>query len=560
MNKQKNRRILIIDDQESIHDDYQKIIGRKARDPSLLDAAANDLFGDTGSTAVPEAFEIDSAYQGEEGFNMVRAAIDAGRPYALAFVDIRMPPGWDGVETVKRIWEIDPEILVVICTAYSDYTWEQMIDGLGQSDRFLILKKPFEQIEVRQFAVALTERWNLVRTDTLTGLLNRRAFSEHLYREHARSIRHGTPLSCAMLDLDFFKRVNDELGHSVGDTVLKAVAEQLKQCVRASDHVCRIGGEEFCVLLPHIDDVGACAWAEKTRLLVAALIIEGLSDFLQMTVSIGVAVLSPDVKSPETLVERADTVLRIAKQQGRNRVVCFERIQETGTESNAFTLMQSPLNGICAAEVMTTPIPCLRLDANVGEAAAVLLRCNIAAVAVADAAGRLLGVISEKEVMPELVRAEGRNTAVDRLMNTHFVSYAADTPVTRVFDFLSRVSINQVFVVQDGKPIGTITRGGILRWLNGWLGAHEIDPSLPPFVAATLQATRTRAMATAGDLARLRRPADGRFERRDERHRAAPARRHVRNAGTNERPDLLRSKTVAGSHADREPRTVTSTK
>lgn len=204
----RNLRILVIDDQETIHQDYRKIIGAKpSGGGDELQSLTSDLFGDEflASDGGEPAFEIDSAFQGKDGYSLVQAALEEGRPYAMAFVDIRMPPGWDGIETVQRIWEIDPEMLIVLCSAYSDYTWESMVDKLGRTDRFLILKKPFENIEVRQFAMALTERWNLARTDALTGAMNRRAMCEQLQREWARSIRHDVPLSCVMIDLDFFK-------------------------------------------------------------------------------------------------------------------------------------------------------------------------------------------------------------------------------------------------------------------------------------------------------------------------------------------------------------------
>ena len=99
---------------------------------------------------------IDSAFQGQEGLAMARQALEEGRPYAMAFVDIRMPPGWDGVETTGKIWEHYPDLQVVICTAYSDYSLEEMLDKLGHSDRLVILKKPFDNIEVQQLANALT--------------------------------------------------------------------------------------------------------------------------------------------------------------------------------------------------------------------------------------------------------------------------------------------------------------------------------------------------------------------------------------------------------------------
>ena len=172
MNEHKAIHILVIDDQESIHEDFRKIIESQPGDQSLNKAAAA-LFGDSVvCSEFNESFKIDSAYQGEEGLAMVRQAVWKSRPYPLAFVDIRMPPGWDGVETVGRIWEIDPEILIVLCTAYSDHTWEEIIRRLGRTDHLLILKKPFDNIEVRQIVLSLSKRWRLSRqaTTTLTQL------------------------------------------------------------------------------------------------------------------------------------------------------------------------------------------------------------------------------------------------------------------------------------------------------------------------------------------------------------------------------------------------------
>jgi PAS domain S-box-containing protein len=107
------------------------------------------------------SFELDSAYQGQEALEMVKQALAANRPYALAFVDVRMPPGWDGVETIARIWEVDPGVQIVVCTAYADYSWEEMRAKVGQPDNLLVLKKPFDNIEVQQLAHALTKKWLL---------------------------------------------------------------------------------------------------------------------------------------------------------------------------------------------------------------------------------------------------------------------------------------------------------------------------------------------------------------------------------------------------------------
>ena len=158
---QRNQRILIIDDNAAIHDDVRKILGVPAREDADLDAEAADLFGREADALTMVEFEIDSAFQGQEGLAMAQRALEEGRPYAMAFIDIRMPPGWDGVETISRIWKMYPELQVVICTAYSDYSWEEMIREIGRTDNLVILKKPFDNVEVLQLAHTLTQKWTL---------------------------------------------------------------------------------------------------------------------------------------------------------------------------------------------------------------------------------------------------------------------------------------------------------------------------------------------------------------------------------------------------------------
>jgi len=154
-------RILIIDDNPSIHEDIRKILGGREDRRDGLDQARAALFGEDPVSRAQRGFEIDSAFQGQEGLQKVKEAEEAGKPFALAFVDVRMPPGWDGVETINRIWQVQPQLQVVICTAYSDYSWEEMIRRIGKTDSMVILKKPFDNIEVLQLAHALTEKWRL---------------------------------------------------------------------------------------------------------------------------------------------------------------------------------------------------------------------------------------------------------------------------------------------------------------------------------------------------------------------------------------------------------------
>ena len=158
----KNLRILIVDDNRSIHSDFRKILADDGGSDGAR-AVEAALFGEDTRSLHAASFELDSAFQGKDGYEMVVRAVAEGRPYTVAFMDVRMPPGWDGIETTARIWEADPEMQVVICTAFSDYSWEEMGAKLGQSDKLVILKKPFDNIEALQLAAALTEKWNLAR-------------------------------------------------------------------------------------------------------------------------------------------------------------------------------------------------------------------------------------------------------------------------------------------------------------------------------------------------------------------------------------------------------------
>jgi two-component system sensor histidine kinase/response regulator len=161
INPNQNRRILVIDDNRAIHEDFRKILTRpKAALANLAETEAA-LFGDESPQFEMPEFQIDSAFQGQEGLDLIEKSLQENRPYAMAFVDVRMPPGWDGVETTAQIWQKYSDLQVVICTAYSDYSWEEMLKKLGYSDRLVILKKPFDNIEVLQLAISMTEKWRL---------------------------------------------------------------------------------------------------------------------------------------------------------------------------------------------------------------------------------------------------------------------------------------------------------------------------------------------------------------------------------------------------------------
>jgi CheY-like chemotaxis protein/AraC-like DNA-binding protein len=201
-------RILIVDDNPTVHDAFDEILRRVPANAELEKEEAFMFGAPQQPRAVKPTYQTDHALSGAEGIEKVRQAIQADAPYQVAFVDVRMP-GMDGVEAVERMWELDPHIQTVICTAYADYRWEDLAKRLGQTDRLLVLKKPFHDIEVMQLASALARKWILGRqaamkfeqAETLVAHRTQKLIEFHR-REHQRieeldqtKLRHLTTLA-----------------------------------------------------------------------------------------------------------------------------------------------------------------------------------------------------------------------------------------------------------------------------------------------------------------------------------------------------------------------------
>jgi len=469
-------RIIVIDDNPAIHEDFKKILDPAMNEKeNVLSELDKALFEDKLTSTVKEAaqfpqYHVDFANQGREGVEIIKKALDENKPFCVAFVDIRMPPGWDGIETIQEIWKIDHWIQVVICTAYSDYSWEETIAKLGVSDNLLILKKPFDVTEVRQLASSLTEKWllnvklqkhvtnlesiieertlalakslalvratlestadgifvedlegkivdyntifstmwqvpeailklNLTKNvlefeakqvidpeafiskmeylnknfeaevidelnlkdghcferyckphrmsdkivgrvwsfrdisdqkrmhqellfqathDKLTNLPNRRLLSDRMMQHLVFAKRNQTLVSVLLFDLDGFKSINDSMGHTSGDSVLKLVAKRVSEIIRGNDTLARLGGDEFVVVLSDsVEDPQAADLSKK----IMDVIMQPFKLFNQevsLSASIGISVYPKDGDSPEELLRKADGAMYSVKNTKGN--------------------------------------------------------------------------------------------------------------------------------------------------------------------------------------------------------------------------------------------------
>ncbi|TWU07766.1 putative bifunctional diguanylate cyclase/phosphodiesterase [Stieleria varia] len=351
-----SHRILIVDDNPLIHEDYRKVFTSCIEElPGIDDfQLAPDQDGEPtcgSSSSDRRDLRIDSVYQGHDAVQMVVDAMEQNDPYSVAFVDMRMPPGMDGLETIENLWRVSPALQVVLCTAFSDRPWDEVMSRIGQTDNLLILKKPFDDVEVLQLAQALIrkrdatleagikhqilERLVHERTaalehaalhDGLTGLANRVKFDERLAESLQMAGCGGNEaeaLTVLIVDLDHFKFVNDTLGHPSGDELLRTVGQRLAGAVGQSGMVSRFGGDEFAVVCERQD-------ASETALVVARIrsaINEPIDidgETVRVSASIGIAVYPNDGRTPCDLFRNADIALYQAKQDGRSCARFFE--------------------------------------------------------------------------------------------------------------------------------------------------------------------------------------------------------------------------------------------
>jgi two-component system, cell cycle sensor histidine kinase and response regulator CckA len=515
-----NRRVLIVDDNTSIHADFRNILCPDHADEAAADAMEAVLFGEDKPDEV--SFELESAYQGQEGFEMVKRALAENRPYALAFVDVRMPPGWDGVETIARIWEVDPELQVVVCTAYADYSWEEMRSKVGQPDSLLVLKKPFDNIEVQQLAHGLTKKWLLsFQARSQIAELAQANASLAMSEERFSKAFHESPLPSGIQSfpdqrfVDVNERLAQATGHKREDMIGRTPAELFlwekpevadqwyealvrHQLVRDQEaKICKkpdallevlvslspiaMGGKPHALLLAQ--DVSERAMLERQlrqaqKMEAIGQLAAGVAhDFNNiLTVIQGHAGLmqqnmdssSPQKRSVEQITSaaaRAATLIRQLLMFSRKQVMQFRYLDLNDTLRNAIKMLERLVGEHVQIDFRPqSPLPAIHADSSMVEQIAMNLAVN-ARDAMPN--GGRLSITTSLETIhraPTPMDPEHRNGEY-LCLTFRDTGTGMDTQVlSRIFEpFFTTKAVGK------GTGLGLSTVFGIVRQHQGWL-------------------------------------------------------------------------------------------
>jgi diguanylate cyclase (GGDEF)-like protein len=342
--------VLIADDEAEVRDAYRQILfeADMSSETAVFHNLRERLFSKAPDQLARNLSPSDTAFTpvfcegAEAAVATLREALAADDPFAVAFLDMRMPPGPDGVWAAARIRELDPAIEIVVCTAYSDVDPRDIGAMVPPEEKLSYLQKPFHPHEIRQMTISLASKWRsehrivkLAYFDALTGLPNREQLRNRLNSALAAAKQNQRMLAVLYLDLDNFKRVNDTLGHAVGDELLCLVAARLRSSLRADDtvdelpsarssHIARLGGDEFIVILPNIRSADEAA-------AVAARLISELQEPMRLaqhtlvvTPSVGVAMFPADGVEADILLRNADLAMYFAKRKGPGMSAFFD--------------------------------------------------------------------------------------------------------------------------------------------------------------------------------------------------------------------------------------------
>lgn len=365
----KRNRVLVIDDEPAVLEEYVHSLGEQpgndARASSLATMEA-ELFGKAPSVETRRVFEVTTRTQGEQAIEAVQAAMDAEDPYAVAFLDVNMPPGMSGVDAARNIRHIDPDLNIVIVTGMASAEPERLAAHVPPKERLFFFQKPFHGIECRQLAMALCGKWHADRAmrtsherleqrvaertaelhelayfDPATGLPNRNSLIDGLQELIATAQRDETLVAVVLLDIERFSFINETLGYEAGTQLLTLWASRLKEVLRGNDIAGRCGSDEFACLLGDIGSEAALREVvrEVERAFRAPFHLAERE--LHVGASIGVACYPGDGAEAHDVFGCAEAALNRSKRHALRRTVYYRH--EMGESSRRQLHMEARL-------------------------------------------------------------------------------------------------------------------------------------------------------------------------------------------------------------------------
>ncbi len=390
------------------------------------------------------------------------------------------------LENVSLFSESSPSLPQVILTEIADEQMAQASIDAGAQDYLIKPITDESSIQERMlYAIArhamsvsdqvvIQQLKATSQLDGLTKLSNRVAFNRESERQIAIANRNGTPLSIGMIDVDFFKTVNDKYGHMVGDEVLVALGEILTNVSGVSDIPCRFGGEEFCVILPDTDNEQAFLWAERVCRTIRETKIATRQGPLSITVSIGVAELVQGATSIDEALEQADAGCLEAKSRGRDQVVVAA--SDNILHASKDEVRNPILANVLASDVMSTILMTVPRSTTVARAARLMLECQCEAIPVVTSEGTLRGLLTNEEIVSHILRKGSWEDEIDSIAR-QTVTFPEETPFDQIWGGFQRLPIRRAVVTRDEKPVGVINRGQLLRRLATTLELVKLPPN-----------------------------------------------------------------------------------
>ncbi len=326
------------------------------------------------------------------------------------------------------------------------------------------------RMRAAQRVVTLEDRVRrLASLDPLTGVPTFEYVNPQMEREWQRAFRYRLPLSCIVVDVDGFEELKEQHGNQVGDQIVKSVAETVSRQTRSSDVFCRTSADRFLIMMIEAHEHQAAICADRVRAELVSIRSTKTNEFVKFTVSTGVTQLRRDTSGLDSLVEEAVDATLEAKRLGGNRTVRNrKKDQESGTNLPEFLTGEEPLDNLVARDVMTTPILSIRETDVAQEASRFLLRHRVNSVPVVDDRNRLVGILSEQDLIANILYAHQNTITVRDIMSTNVECFTETDSATSVYQFLCNSPIRRIVIVKDGSPTGVISRGTLLRWLGNF--------------------------------------------------------------------------------------------